>query len=86
MWLIPLNRNTVTEPLVNDDQNLHSFEICAIIEGPLGKFTPSFDDPLSCTSLEMIEGYGKLTNQSIDFSKGVKVSEIIDVSIVIQEL
>jgi len=72
--------------VVNDDHNLHLFEICAVIEGSFGKFTPSFDDSLSCTSLEMIEGSGKMTNQSIDFSKGVKVSEIIDVSIVIQEL
>lgn len=78
--------NGIIFTVVNDDHNLHLFEICAVIEGPFGKFTPSFDDPLSCTSLDMIEGYGKLTNQSLDFSKGVKVSEIIDVSIVIQEL
>ncbi len=78
--------NGIIFTVVNDDHNLHLFEICAVIEGPFGKFTPSFDDPLSCTTLELIEGYGKLVNQSIDFSKGVKVSEIIDISIVIQEL
>jgi len=72
--------------VINDDHNSHLFEICAVMEGPFGKFTPSLDNPLSCTSLEMIEGSGKLINQSINFPKGVKVSEIVDVSIVIQEL
>ncbi len=72
--------------VVNDDANSHLFEICAVIEGPFGKFTPSLDDPLSCTSLEMIDGNEKLINQSIHFPKGVKVSELIDISIVVQEI
>ena len=71
--------------VVNDDKNKHSFEICSTIQGPLEKFTPSLDSPLACTNTEEIESNEKLTSQTIDFSKGIKVSDLIDISIVIQE-
>ncbi|BDQ30674.1 hypothetical protein NZNM25_15040 [Nitrosopumilus zosterae] len=72
--------------VINDDDIGHSFEICTIVQGPLEKFTPSLDSPLACTNTEKIEPYGKIENQFIDFSNGVKVSELVDISIAIQEL
>jgi len=72
--------------VINEDNFPHSFEICAVIEGPIGTYTPSIDDSLACTNTEEIEGNSISINRSIDFSKGVKVSELIDISITIQEL
>ena len=71
--------------VLNNDQNAHLFEICAVIEGPFGVFTSQLDSVPACTSLEMIEGNKKMKNISIEFPKGVKVSDIIDISIIIQE-
>lgn len=71
--------------VINDDDIAHSFEICTIVQGPLEKFTPPLDSPLACTNTEKIEPYEKRVNQFIDFSNGVKVSELVDISIAIQE-
>ena len=76
----------ITFSVVNDDHISHLFEICVVIEGPIGEFTPSLNGPLTCTFSEIIEGNEKLTNQSIDFLKGVKVSDLIAISIAIQEI
>jgi len=72
--------------VINEDNIAHSFEICAVIEGPLGMYTPSLDSPLACTNTGEIAESNTSINQSIDFPKGVKVSELIDISITIQEL
>ena len=72
--------------IFNNDEKSHLFEICVVIEGPLGEFTPQLDSNPACTSLVMIDGVKTLKNLSIDFSKGVKVSDMVDVSITIQEL
>lgn len=76
----------ITFSVFNNDEKPHFFEICAVIEGPLGEFTPQLDSSPACTSLEMIEGIKKMENLSIDFSKGVKVSDMIDISMIIQEI
>lgn len=76
----------ITFSIVNDDQLSHFFEICAVIEGPLGKFTSSPDSDPSCTLSDVIGINGMIKNQSINFLNGVKVSDIIDFSITIQEL
>ena len=76
----------ITFSIVNNDEISHLFEVCAVIEGPVGEFSASLDNSPACTSLEMVKGNEKLTNQSIDFLKGVKVSDLIDISIIIQEV
>jgi len=72
--------------VVNDDEITHSFEICSIIQGPLERFTPALDSPLACITTEKIESGAKTTSQTINFSQGVKVSDLVDISIAIQEL
>ena len=72
--------------VVNDDDISHSFEICTIIQGPLEKFTPPLGSPLACTTVKEIAGTEKISNQFIGFSNGVKVSDLIDISISIQEV
>lgn len=76
----------ITFSIVNSDEISHLFEVCAVIEGPLGEFSSSLDNAPACTSLEMVKGNEKLTNQTINFFKEVKVSDLIDISIIIQEV
>ncbi len=70
----------------NNDEETHLFEICAVIEGPSGVFSPQLDNDPACTSLEMIKGIEKVENMSIEFSKGVKVSDLTGISIIVQEV
>lgn len=76
----------ITFSITNDDETDHLFEICALMEGPVGKFTPSSDSTPACTSLELVKSNQKLANQSIEFTKGVKISDMVDISITIQEI
>lgn len=72
--------------IVNDDAISHYFEICSIVQGPIEKFTPALDSPLACITSKEIESNAKLINQLIKFPKGIKISELVDISIAIQEL
>ncbi|PBO84663.1 MAG: hypothetical protein COA77_08415 [Thaumarchaeota archaeon] len=72
--------------VINDDDVNHSFQICTVIEGPTGQFSPSFDSPLACATTEIITKENKSDLQIIEFSKGVKVSDLVDITISIQEV
>lgn len=73
--------------VINDDEDInHSFQICTVIEGPTGQFTPSFDSPLACTTTEIIKNANKSNLQTIEFSQGVKVSNLVGITISIQEI
>ena len=71
--------------VINDDDTNHSFQICTVIEGPTGQFTPSFDSPLACTTTKIITNENKSNIQTIELSQGVKVSDLVDITISIQE-
>jgi hypothetical protein len=72
--------------VINDDDVNHSFQICTVIEGPVGQFTPSFDSPPACTNTETIKNANKSNLQIIEFSQGVKVSDLVNITISIQEM
>lgn len=72
--------------VINDDDSEHSFQICTVIEGPIGQFTPSFDNPLACTTTEIITNENKSNIQTIELFKGVNVSDLVDITISIREI
>jgi len=72
--------------VINDDDFSHSFEICTVIEGPRGQFTPSFDSPLDCTTSEIITNDNQSNIQTIELSKGVNISDLVDITISIREI
>ena len=72
--------------VVNDDDIEQSFQICTVIEGPTGQFTPSFDSPLACITTKNIANENRSELQTIELPKGVKVSDLVDITITIQEL
>ena len=72
--------------VVNDDDAEQSFQICTVIEGPTGQLTPSFDSPLACTTTEIISNENRSELQIIELPNGVKVSDLVDMTITVQEL
>lgn len=70
----------------NDGDSNHSFQICTVIEGPIGQFTPSFDSPLACTTTEIITNENKSDLQTIELSNGVNISDLVDITISIREV
>ena len=72
--------------ILNTDDKSHLFEVCVVIEGPIGKFTPNQDETPACATPEMVESSEKMRNIHINFSKGVKVSDLVDISIIVQEI
>jgi|APSaa5957512535_1039671.scaffolds.fasta_scaffold09107_4 hypothetical protein len=72
--------------VVNDDDAEQSFQICTVIEGPTGQLTPSFDSPLACTTTEIISNENRSELQIIELPNGVKVSDLVDITITVQEL
>ena len=72
--------------VTNYDDSNHSFQICTVIEGPIGQFTPSFDSPLACTTTEIITNENKSNIQTIELSKGVNISDLVDITISIREV
>ena len=91
-WIKKVSNDGVIEisgiefSVVNDDKKKHAFEICTIVQGPPEIFTSSRDSPLACTSTDKIKSNEKIRNQIIYFTKGVKVSELVDISIIVEEL
>ena len=70
----------------NDGDSNHSYQICTVIEGPMGQFTPSFDSPLACTTTEIITNENKSDLQTIELFKGVNISDLVDITISIREI
>ena len=68
-----------------DPVNSHEFQICAVIEGPSGTFTPAAGSAPECTSTVAIAAFGNLTSQTIDFTIPVNVTDIVDISFTIEE-
>ena len=69
-----------------DTVDSHVFQICAIVEGPIGVFSPSADDPPECVTTSSMPASSKLTGQIITFADAVVVANIVDFSFSIEEL
>jgi len=82
-----IEMNQLTFTIGNEDSSAaHTFEVCAIIEGPVAVFTPAAGTPPECVTTSNIAASAELTGQIISFANAVIVSNIIDFSFSIEEL
>ena len=82
-----IEMNQLTFTVGNEDSSAaHTFEVCAIIEGPVAVFTPAAGTPPECVTTSNIAASAELTGQIISFANAVIVSNIIDFSFSIEEL
>lgn len=89
-WLKQVSNEGVIEisgisySVKNNDLDPHTYEICFLIEGPSNVFMPnSSEEPLCQITLD-IKGDNVVQNQKLDFTRGIKVSELKDISFTIE--
>lgn len=82
-----IQMDQITFTIGNEDLSAaHTFQICAIIEGPVAVFSPSEGSPPECVNTSSISASAKLTGQIISFANPITISSIIDFSFSIEEL
>ena len=79
--------NLITFTVGNEDLSAaHTFQVCAVIEGPVAVFSPAAGSPPECVITSSIAASTKLTGQTISFTNPVNVTSIVDFSFSIEEL
>ena len=71
--------------VINNDDIPHSFETCVGIGKITDEETVKKDNSIVCSHSKIIEKKSKLADQKIELSKGVKVSNLKNISISIKE-
>jgi len=72
--------------ITNDGVSTSSYEICVVVEGPVGTYTPSINNEPACVLTEPILPTNVLSNQYIEFPKGIAVSDITDITFSVQTI
>jgi len=68
-----------------DTLNAHTFEICLVLEGPIGIFSPIIGNAPACTTTASIAANAILTSQTITLTSAMNVTDIFDISISVEE-
>ncbi len=77
---------TVTFTVTNEDAGAaHVFEVCAVLEGPIGTYVPTAGSAPQCQSTASIAASGTEAGVVITFSPSVDVSDLVDISLSIEE-
>ena len=69
-----------------DSAATHTFQVCAVLEGPIGVFQPPSGTSPSCVSTSSISASGNLASQSLNFTNTVPVTDVANISFSIEEL
>ncbi|MCV0366932.1 MAG: hypothetical protein K5798_06700 [Nitrosopumilus sp.] len=69
-----------------DPLNSHSYEVCLVIEGPIGIFNPSAGGTPACTTTSSIPANGIITNQLISTTNATAISDLLNISVSVEEL
>lgn len=78
--------DTITFTVGNEDTaSAHTFQVCAVIEGPASTYTPAAGSAPECSSTASIAANGEETGVSIAFTTAVDVTDIVDISISLEE-
>jgi len=81
-----IETDEITFTVGNEDTtNAHTFQICAVIEGPAATYTPAAASPPECVSVGSIAASDEATGQIISFATAVDVNDILDISFTIEE-
>jgi len=68
-----------------DTLNAHIFEICLVLEGPIGVFSPVIGGAPACTTTTSIAANAILTSQTITLTSAMNVTDLLDISISVEE-
>jgi len=77
---------TITFTVTNEDAaDPHVFDVCAILEGPVGTYAPLAGNAPECITTASIAASGTQTGVTLSFGTSVDVSDLVDISISIEE-
>jgi len=68
-----------------DTTQSHTFQVCAVVEGPIGVYIPLAGQVPNCTLTGTIAAYGNSTENYINFT-ALNVTDIFDLSFTMEEL
>ena len=82
--------DTITFTVGNEDTAAaHTFQVCAVIEGPASTFSPAAGSAPECVSTASIGARGAGSDQqtgvTLAFTTAVDVTDIVDISISLEE-
>ena len=77
---------TITFEVNNEHSATRTFEVCAVLEGPVGVFVPTAGSAPQCVTTSSIAATSTETGLQIVFSPSVNVSDLVDISLSIEEL
>lgn len=69
-----------------DTLNAHIFEICLVLEGPIGVFSPVAGDTPACTTTSSILANAILAGQTINIATAIDIDDLYSISIAVEEL
>jgi len=82
-----IETDLITFTVGNEDTSAaHSFQVCAIIEGPAATYTPAAGSPPECVTTGSISASAISAGQTISFATAVNVLDIVDISFSIEEI
>ncbi len=77
----------VTFTVTNEDAGApHTFEVCAVLEGPAATYVPAAGSAPECVTTASIAASGTEAGVVIIFSPSVDVSDLVDISLSIEEV
>ncbi|PBO84394.1 MAG: hypothetical protein COA77_09850 [Thaumarchaeota archaeon] len=79
--------NGTTFSVGNEDTvNVHVFQVCLAMEGPIGVFTPAAGQSPACTSTLSIAANAIHTDHTINFLTTMNVTSLQNISVSVEEL
>lgn len=82
-----IETDEITFAVGNEDgTEAHDFQICAVIEGPIGTYSPAAGSSPACTTTGSVAAHANSTGHTIDFVTPINVTSIVDISFSIEEL
>ena len=69
-----------------DTLNAHVFQVCMIMEGPIGTFTPSAGQSPACTSTSSIAANSVHTDHTINFVTAMNVTSLHNICLSVEEV
>jgi len=82
-----IETDQITFAVGNEDSTeAHDFQVCAVIEGPIGTYSPAAGVAPACTTTGAVAASANSTGHTIAFTTPVNVTSIVDISFSIEEL
>jgi len=82
-----IETNSINFSVGNEDPlSSHTYEICLVLEGPIGIFNPTSESSPACTITSPISANAIITNQLISTTNATTITDLLNISVSVEEL